>query len=742
MKRMVKNKIACCCVILLMVVIFATPTNALIDLTGTWHPEGGEGGDPFFNATDTEAEMEAHLTDVTDIFTNNDGALDDDDVTLGDVQGACGNDFHNIGGVDATDDTVSGTELDALLFGANGLLRKTGANTFDTITDNSANWDNAFGWGNHSLVGYLTSRLWNRVGTTLYTATAGDDVLVDGNITATGHLQSFTGMFMSDLNVAGIYLNIASRLAHFGDTNTYLQFSPDRLVMEVGGRTMVDITEGATDTIILDADSVSITNGDLLLTGIPPGTDNTVLVMDGTTVKSDEIDSRVWGSTLSDETDLALKVPYTGATGNVNIGVHNFLGTDVDITGNIHLNDNKYLYLGTGNDGRCFVDAADDIYIENINPDDDIIIRANDGGVTKNFIKIDASIPKITLDQEVVVTADLTVADQFEAGKNGILYNPDTVRTGFGGYNTGLDGVVNIQREANRDIPGDDLLYLRYASVGVGDPDPVRMNVQRCRGKLSRPEAIVGETDILWDLSVDGYWADDFRQSHLMRWESSEAQEHFVPGIFRYFITNNAGASVEMVTIEGNAEAVGINNNHPGYTLDVGGTIYASDSITTNNDLHVADFAKILGGLHVGGTSDPGTDNLIVDGTSVLTGNTDINGRLKLNNVDVGIVDMILLRSATNAVTRREANSQIWNASETWAKIIGTPVNNQVAIFTDANTVEGDSNLTWDGSDLNVTGTVNASSFATSAGVGLTFTFTCNEGTVTVTNGLITGKSW
>ena len=35
----------------------------------------------------------------------------------------------------------------------------------------------------------------------------------------------------------------------------------------------------------------------------------------------------------------------------------------------------------------------------------------------------------------------------------------------------------------------------------------------------------------------------------------------------------------------------------------------------------------------------------------------------------------------------------------------GTPADNQLAVFTDADTIEGDSNLTWDGSSLQVTGT-------------------------------------
>jgi len=46
---------------------------------------------------DTEAKFEAELFAI---FTPNDGSLDDDDVTLTDVQNACSNDFHNIGGAD------------------------------------------------------------------------------------------------------------------------------------------------------------------------------------------------------------------------------------------------------------------------------------------------------------------------------------------------------------------------------------------------------------------------------------------------------------------------------------------------------------------------------------------------------------------------------------------------------------------------------------------------------------------
>ena len=53
-------------------------------------------------------------------------------------------------------------------------------------------------------------------------------------------------------------------------------------------------------------------------------------------------------------------------------------------------------------------------------------------------------------------------------------------------------------------------------------------------------------------------------------------------------------------------------------TVEIGANMFV---IGDNHSLNVTHYAAILGGVHVGGTSDPGDDNLIVDGTSLLTGN-------------------------------------------------------------------------------------------------------------------------
>lgn len=41
-------------------------------------------------------------------------------------------------------------------FSSNGLMKRTGAGTYSIVTDNSANWDIAHGWGDHASEGYLT----------------------------------------------------------------------------------------------------------------------------------------------------------------------------------------------------------------------------------------------------------------------------------------------------------------------------------------------------------------------------------------------------------------------------------------------------------------------------------------------------------------------------------------------------------------------------------------------------------
>ena len=66
----------------------------------------------------------------------------------------------SIGGVTFNPDDylTSYTETDPVVAALSGLIKASGG-TISAITDNSSNWNTAYGWGNHASAGYLTSTL-------------------------------------------------------------------------------------------------------------------------------------------------------------------------------------------------------------------------------------------------------------------------------------------------------------------------------------------------------------------------------------------------------------------------------------------------------------------------------------------------------------------------------------------------------------------------------------------------------
>lgn len=65
-----------------------------------------------------------------------------------------------------------------------------------------ANWNTSFDWGNHSLVGYLTSTFWNRYGTILSPATDGDTVQLNNTLDMNGENITNANLFeYAGLNV-------------------------------------------------------------------------------------------------------------------------------------------------------------------------------------------------------------------------------------------------------------------------------------------------------------------------------------------------------------------------------------------------------------------------------------------------------------------------------------------------------------------------------------------------------------
>ena len=64
-----------------------------------------------------------------------------------------------------------------------------------------------------------------------------------------------------------------------------------------------------------------------------------------------------------------------------------------------------------------------------------------------------------------------------------------------------------------------------------------------------------------------------------------------------------------------------------------------------------------------------------------------------------------------------EIDSRVWGTTLVNTASTGTPANNQLAVFTDANTVEGDSKVTWDGATFAIDGDLRAINYIVSSSI-------------------------
>ena len=136
---------------------------------------------------------------------------------------------------------------------------------------------------------------------------------------------------------------------------TFAGATAGNIKVGITGDNEIDTTSGnltldsAGGTVTVD-DNLTVTGATITLSAAPTGTDNTVLVLNSSNqVVTDEIDARVWGSSLVDGSGTANQVAYwadadsltgdTGFTYNsgtdvLSVGSSTF-GTDVSIAGNL-----------------------------------------------------------------------------------------------------------------------------------------------------------------------------------------------------------------------------------------------------------------------------------------------------------------------------------------------------------------------------------------------------------------------
>ena len=166
----------------------------------------------------------------------------------------------------------------------------------------------------------------------------------EANLTFDGSTLGVTGTILVD-SLGGI--SGSSDTIHLGNYNN------DNINSKINGH--------AGDHYILQSDgAIEINHPIIKLTQIPTGDDNSVVVWTGTTLATDEIDPRVWGSTLISGSLTANRIPYASDANTIQDSTNlTFNGTtltanavsvtnDLTVGGNLTINGDL-TYLNTTN---------------------------------------------------------------------------------------------------------------------------------------------------------------------------------------------------------------------------------------------------------------------------------------------------------------------------------------------------------------------------------------------------------
>ena len=146
--------------------------------------------------------------------------------------------------------------------------------------------------------------------------------------------------------------------------------------------------------------------------------------------------------------------------------------------------------------------------------------------------------------------------------------------------------------------------------------------------------------------------------------------------------------------------------------LQITGSVDFKDELTVMGKINADDDLIVKGAASFKGSTtlgDAGGDSVTVNAATVT-----------LPNVGTDTDNTVLILNGSNQIKKRDIDGRVWGTS-----LAGTTngVNNRIATFTDANDINGEANLTFDGSTLTVAGSVvvnTSNANAKGAGFGAT----------------------
>jgi len=254
--------------------------------------------------------------------------------------------------------------------------------------------------------------------------------------------------------------------------------------------------------------------------------------------------------------------------------------------------------------------------------------------------------------------------------------------------------------EVSSDSNDSRVAISQYTSTAAESP---ALYLSRARGTEASP-TVVSDGDLVGWINFSAHDGTNFEQAATIKAEidGSPADDATdMPGRL-VFSTTTDGADVSTERMRINARgdvAIGTSSPDSRYQLLVNGDL----SLHTGSYFRVGGIAvaSFSGNeVSIGSSATSKTLALYSDVGKVLS--IDAAGVVTFDVVpEEDTNDTVLILNSSNEIVRDEIDSRVWGTT----LLDGTNgTNNELAIFTDSNSVEGDSDLTWDATTLAVAG--------------------------------------
>ena len=177
---------------------------------------------------------------------------------------------------------------------------------------------------------------------------------------------------------------------------------------------------------------------------------------------------------------------------------------------------------------------------------------------------------------------------------------------------------------------------------------------------------------------------------------------------------SDSGTSTTTITLtQQDGGTLSTSFSNPQGTITSSGSItgYSGSLIRTDNRI-IAPNEYTAGRLNFGFTSWGNNNSSPYADFLHMSSYTDSSGGspnlLMLKKSGIG---MRIWQQSWNSATAYANYEDVYTTADPVVKVVGTPVNNQLAVWTNGNEIEGESELTYDGATLRVGGTGNTSTF-------------------------------